>query len=136
MSAHFTQDFVTVHNRTTTPREVRFDGQTGIIPPHPAIVQMSRIAADRAFQQNRIPGTEDPYNPADFQSYIGIAEWQPRCPIDPIGVTTDKIEALDRSLLPPDRQKTTTVQHGRARGVERANIGNVEDTMFRGDHPS
>jgi hypothetical protein len=64
-----------------------------------------------------------------------VAEWQPRCPIDPITATTDKIEALDRSLLPPDRQKPTTVQHGRVRNVERVSIGNVEDTMFRGDHP-
>ena len=125
----FTNDFVTVHNRTSKPREVRYDGQTGVIPPFPGFAQMSKIAADRALQQNRIPGTEDPYNPREFQSYVGVEAWG--WPIDKID-ESKAIEALDRSLLPPDRQNPTVVQHGRPR-PEKMDISTPEKLIFTGD---
>lgn len=116
MSQHFTHGFVTVINRTKTPREVRYDGQTGKIPPYPAKTLMSAIAADRAFSQNRIAGTENPYDPAQFESYIGIEEWAGRCPCSPIeNDTPTAAESLDRSQLPPMAQGVTLVTHGRQR---------------------
>ena len=132
MSIHFVQDFVTVHNRTPHPREVRYDGQTGIIPPYPAFVKMSKIAADRAVVQNRIPGTENPYNDSEFQSYIGVAEWADRCPIGPIAEQPAS-ESLDRSQLPPDRQNIRTVKHGR-QIPERSNMNDPEGIRF--DNPT
>lgn len=130
MSVHFVNDFVTVVNRTNQRLEVRYDGQTGIIPPR-AKVPMSRIAADRAVVQNRIPGTENPYDPTDFHSKIGVVEWQDRCPIDPIddAEATRQGEALDRSQLPPHLQHVQSVQHGRPK-VERAVINDPEGMVF------
>lgn len=128
MSQHFIHDFVHVHNRTKRPREVRYDGQTGIIPPYPASIPMSKIAADRAIVQNRIPGTENPFDPTDFQSYIGVAEWEAKAPITPI----DEVpagEALDRSLLSPDLQNVRTVNHGRPR-IERTSFNDPEGMQF------
>jgi hypothetical protein len=128
MSVHFVQDFVNVVNRTTRPLEVRYDGQTGIIPPYPARTPMSKIAADRAIVQNRIPGTENPYDPTDFQSYVGVVEWQNVAPIDPIEIS-EPGEALDRSQLPPHLQNVTLVRHGRPK-VERSTISDPEGMVF------
>lgn len=128
MSVHFVHDFVTVINRTSKPLEVRYDGQTGIIPPYPAKTPMSRIAADRAIVQNRIPGTENPYDPADFQSYVGVVEWADRAPIDPVDIVA-KGEAIDRSQLPPHLQNVQLVTHGRPK-VERSAISDPEGMVF------
>ena len=119
MSVHFVQDFVTVVNRTNRDLQVRYDGQTGIIPAYPARVPMSRIAADRAIVQNRIPGTENPYDPSDFQSYVGVVEWADRAPG----------EAIDRSQLPPHLRNVDLVTHGRPK-VERSNIADPEGMVF------
>lgn len=128
MSVHFVQDFVTVVNRTNRDLQVRYDGQTGIIPAYPARVPMSRIAADRAIVQNRIPGTENPYDPSDFQSYVGVVEWADRAPIDPIDMRAPG-EAIDRSQLPPHLRNVDLVTHGRPK-VERSNIADPEGMVF------
>lgn len=128
MSTHFVQDFVTVVNRTSKPLEVRYDGQTGKIPPYPARTPMSKIAADRAIVQNRIPGTENPYDPTDFQSYVGVVEWADKAPIEPVDLVAPG-EALDRSQLPPHLQHATLITHGRPK-VERSTINDPEGMVF------
>jgi len=64
------------------------------------------FAAERAKRQNPVMGTEDPYNPSDFQSLIAVPEWgDDYSPIQ----QSDAIERLDRSLLPDDMQKVTVI---------------------------
>lgn len=87
---------VTVVNRTSKPLQFKFDGVTNTLKPgeNPGIYESLAGFAKSKFP---IMGTEDPYNPIDFDCLIGVKEWGDIC--DPIE-QSDAVERLDRSKLP------------------------------------
>jgi len=109
---HFATGFVKVGNRSDQDITVTYDGRSCVIPKN-GFVFMSEAAAQRAIYQARIMGTEDPYAPDTFDSYLYVDGWN--LPTTPIKYDQSKLECLDRSQLPPDRQHATKVDHGRPR---------------------
>lgn len=107
--------FVKVVNRTALDLSVTYNGRACAIPAH-GFVYMSKAAAEKAVFQNRIMGTEDPYSPSRFQSKVFVEGWKmDEAPIDKL---PDAVEALDRSLLPADRQNPKLIQHGTVRRTD------------------
>lgn len=109
---HFATGFVKVGNRSDRDLTVTYDGRSCVVPAR-GFAFMSEAAARRAVFQARIMGTENPYNPEEFQSYLYVEGW--KLPSEPIKFDQSKEETLDRSLLPPDRQKVTKVTHSGVR---------------------
>lgn len=103
--SHFATALVEVHNRTNNERlTCRYDGETVHIEPG-EMVHMTPNAARKAIAQNRIMGTEDPYNPDDFQSKVFvIGKGFKGMPTERIEVPDVPGEAIDRTLLPPESQ--------------------------------
>lgn len=108
METHFADGgFVMVKNRTATPLSVTYNGRSVSIPPYGKGGRwMAPAAAEKAIEQNRRMGTEDPLNPKDFESLVYVEG--SAMPSEPIEQSTS-IEALDRSMLPPDAQNVTVV---------------------------
>lgn len=132
MSAqHFATGFVLVGNRSDKDITVTYDGRSVVVPAN-GTCHMSPAAAQKAVQQARIFGTEDPYSPGSFQSYLYVEGWD--LPRTKVKYDQSKLEALDRSLLPPDRQNPVAVNHGRAK---RTDVGDTfpvtADVTFAGD---
>lgn len=111
-STHFATGFVRVGNRSDRDITVTYDGRSCVVPAN-GFAFMSEPAAKRAVFQARIWGTENPYNPEEFQSYLYVEGW--KLPTDPIKYDQSKEEALDRTMLPADRQKVTRVTHSGVR---------------------
>lgn len=123
-----TQDFVTVGNRSSKPLSVTFDGRSWKLPPYPATVSMHPVVAQQAVRQHPIMGSEDPYNAMDCDYLVYVKEWKlPSKPIE----QSEKVERLDRSLLPPDAQKVTLTEHRRPRSVR--DPISAENTQFVGE---
>jgi hypothetical protein len=112
------RQFVKVVNRTSKPLKVTFDGRSAIIDPYPGYLFMTGMAADKALGQNRRMGTEDPLDPREFVSLLGVEGWE-RFPVDPIE-QSQEIESLDRRLLPPEAQKAVKVPTRAAKRIDRA----------------
>lgn len=108
METHFADGgFVMVKNRTTAPLSVTYNGRSVTIPPYGKGGRwMAPAAAQKAIEQNRLMGTEDPLNYHDFESLVYVEGSD--MPSDQIE-QSEKIEAIDRSLLPPDAQNVTVV---------------------------
>lgn len=122
---------VSVVNRTTSPLDAMFDGQPIVVPPgYKAVTEgegkdaktrivgngpadtvlsyaLPMFAAEMVKRQNPRLGTEDPTNPADFESLIGVIEWDDE--IDHIE-QSDAQERMDRSLLDDEAQSATTIR--------------------------
>lgn len=104
--SHFATGLVEVHNRTTNEvLTCRYDGETIHIAPG-EFAHMTPNAARKAIAQNRIMGTEDPYNPDDFESKVFVVGKGFRdMPRDPVTVSQEPGEAINRRLLEPEKQQ-------------------------------
>lgn len=114
------QKMVSAVNRTTEPVDGMFDGQPVVLLPGYEIVDgkvvgagpsgtvrsnpLPYFAAEMIKRQNPVMGTEDPLDPRDFESLIGIVEWDD--PIDHLE-QSDAIERLDRELMSEEAQTAT-----------------------------
>lgn len=132
MEAHLlnTFDFIEIGNRTKKPLTVTYDGKQWVLPPYPALVKVPRIVADVACRQHPRMGTEDPYNPRRYELLVYVPAWkQPDSPIE----QSDKLERIDRTMLPPDRQKAQLrdMRYRPTRAMD-AGEGGGQDTMFDG----
>jgi hypothetical protein len=132
MEAHLvnTFDFVEIGNRTSKTLSVTYDGKQWVLPPFPATVKVPRIVADVACRQHPRMGTEDPYNPHKFELLVYVKEWkQPDTAIE----QTDKLERINRDLLPPDRRKTQLreMQYRPTRAMD-VGEGGGADALFDG----
>lgn len=100
-------------NRTKHDLSVMFDGRQFVLKPGMNSVPQEIIA--HAKRQHRIMGTEDPGNPLDFQTLVGVPDEDECSPIE----QSKKVECLDRRLIAdPKRRAAKVVQMGR--GVSRA----------------
>lgn len=121
---------IKVVNRSRQPRTITYDGKSITVPPL-GEVMVPPAAADRGLQQNRIMGTEDPYNAHAFKSYLGVPDWKTDC--SPIDESPKKAEeALDRSLLPPEAQKVTPLRSERPRPAPMPGVVDGGDVHFDG----
>jgi hypothetical protein len=123
---------VTCVNRTTRPLDAMFDGQPVVIPagykvleetddkgkvtkrvigagPNESVLTyaLPYFAAEMVKRQNPMMGTEDPSNPADFESLIAIVEWKDD--VDHIE-QSDAVERLDRDMLDDEAQTAKPLQ--------------------------
>ncbi len=108
--------FVLLGNRTSKALAITFDGKTWQLPPYPDKIPVPPQVAEFAARQHRLMGSENPWNPLDVEYLIyvtdanGTLKWGTvNTPIE----QSEKIESIDRSMLPPDRQETTTLDFGR-----------------------
>lgn len=118
-------EWVTVGNRSSKPLTIMYAGQQWEVPPYPKTVHLPSVVAIAGLNQHPVMGTENPYNPHDVQYLLYVEEWK-KLPKTPVEQST-KLERIDRSLLPPDRQNTTLL-HGAGRPeIERpVNSPNVQ----------
>jgi len=86
-------EFVQIVNRSKANLSVMFDGRRHVLVPGLNTVPSELVAM--AKRQNRVMGTEDPLNPLDFESLIGVPD------VDDCSdqEQSRKVEALDRSLM-------------------------------------
>jgi hypothetical protein len=77
------QDMVEVVNRTSEPLNLRYDGQDMAIPPNynadGSAIEDVRTTIPRqcipyVLSQNPVMGSEDPSDPSNFQSLVGIID--------------------------------------------------------------
>lgn len=118
------QRMVSLVNRTTKPVDAMFNGQPVVIPPGYKLAEDEKIvgagrdgaplsfsvpyfAAEMCKRQNPVMGTEDPTNPAEFESLLGVIEWND--PIDHIE-QSDAPERLDRELLDEEAQEAKPIK--------------------------
>ena len=71
---------------------------------------LPEFAAELVKRQNVVMGTEDPDNPRDVEYLCGVEAWGDD--IDHVE-QSDAVERLDRSLLPDDAQKVTSLKSNR-----------------------
>lgn len=130
MNEHHFADaaFVRVVNRTSKPLTVTYNGRQAKVPPYPGHIYMTAVAAEKAVQQNRRLGTEDPYNPRDFESLLGVEGWS-RFPCTPVEQST-AVEAANRSLLPADVQHVELRDVATRRVIERQPLHDVDVHAF------
>jgi len=96
--------YVTLVNRTSKTLNGTWDGRQYKITP--GRHEFPEIQAMKFKEQNPIMGTEDPYT-LQKESLIGIVEQGDN--IDPIE-QSDKVELLDRHMLPADAHEVTTIK--------------------------
>lgn len=121
-------DGVTLVNRTNRKLEVRADGETLVLQPHEEKF-VPRFVADLACRQHPVMGTEDPYNPRNYEMLVGVKEWgHPVTPIE----QSDAVERIARNELMDVEAKHAVVVGGRASKpvrLERSGLSN--DAEFR-----
>ena len=109
-------EFVQIVNRTKENLSVMFDGRRHLLVP--GINTVPSVLVAPAKRQNRVMGTEDPLNPLDFESLVGVPDVDDCSPQE----QSKKVEALDRSLMvDPKRRAAKTVKTGR--GQSRVMVG-------------
>lgn len=121
--------FVHLGNRTSKSLTVTFDGKQWTLPPYPAVVQAPMAVARAACRQFPLMGSEDPYN-FDCTLIVYVREWmehEPGMADTPIE-QSDKIERIDRSMLPSHLQVVETLNFQRRpeRSSERMPAAQVE----------
>jgi len=125
-------DLVTLVNRTSTTLEVRADGATLVLKPHEE-QKVPRFVAELACRQHPRFGTEDPYNPRDYEMLVGVREWKHDCsPIE----QSSSVERLDRSALMSVEARKAEVIKGRAQRPARVATESqmpVGDVVFQRD---
>lgn len=122
--------FVTVGNRTSLPLTVTFDGKQWTLPPYPAVCQAPIAVARAACRQFPLMGSEDPYNPLDCTLLVYVREWmehEHRMSDQPLE-QSDKLERIDRSMLPSDLQNVEQLNFRRQpdRSAERMPAAQIE----------
>ncbi len=128
---------VTAVNRTTSPLDAMFDGQPVVLvagyvregeDANAAIVgagpggsvrgnPLPYFAAEMVKRQNPRMGTEDPTDPRDFESLVGILEWD-----DDVSHIEQSaaVERLDRELLDDEAQTAKSIRTSSGRKLEKA----------------
>jgi hypothetical protein len=107
------QGFVLVLNRSSKELSVTYNGRSVTIPVRGKGGRwMTARAAEKAIEQNRIMGTEDPLQPGIFETLVYVDGSQmDSSPIE----QSDKAEALDRRMMEPGRQNVqVTLRNTRA----------------------
>jgi len=133
---------VSAVNRTLKPLDAMYDGQPVVLVPGYLQIDEEKdgkptgrkqvigagpggavkvnplpyFAAEMVKRQNPIMGTEDPENPRDFESLIGIVEWGDD--IDYCEQSSAE-ERLDRSLMDDTAQKAVNVMTRSGRKAKR-----------------
>lgn len=99
------QEIVTLGNRSKTPLTIMYGGRQYDVPPYPKVVHVPAVVAAAGMNQHPVMGSENPYNPHEVEYLLYVEEWKklPKTPLE----QSDAIERIDRSMLPPDRQKVT-----------------------------
>lgn len=110
-------EWVTVGNRSSKPLTIMYGGRQWDVPPYPKTVHLPAVVAAAGLNQHPVMGTENPYNPHDVKYLLYVEEWK-KLPKEPIE-QSDKIERIDRSQLPPDRQDPKLMQMGGRPVIER-----------------
>ena len=101
-------------NRTKKDLTVMFDGRQFVLKPGLNAVPAEIVS--HAKRQCRIMGTEDPGNPLDFETLVGIPDVDDCTPAE----QSKKAEAIDRKLMmDPKSRAAKVVQTGRGlnRGI-------------------
>ncbi len=132
MEAHLINsfDFVEIANRTSKPLSVTYDGKHWTLPPYPAKVPVPRIVADIACRQHPRMGSENVYNPREFDMLVAV----PACGHDASPIEqSNAVERIDRTTLPPDRQVTQLrdMRYRPSRAMDAGEAGG-EDSVFQG----
>lgn len=115
-------------NRTKAELTVMFDGRQ--FPLKPGVNAVPLEIIPHAKRQCRVMGTEDPGNPFDFDSLVGIPGVDDCSPLE----QSKKVECLDRKLMEPKRRAAKVVQTGR--GLSRDLVASTdlpEDAGFSAD---
>lgn len=126
MDSHFAdQGFVLVKNRTTQELSCTYNGRSVSIPPRGKGGRwMTPMAAQKAIEQNRKMGTEDPLSPGVFESLVYVEG------SDMPSTATEQStagEALDRRMMEPAKQSVQiTKRNTRAMRTE---VGTKEPTL-------
>ena len=126
-----TGEVLKVVNRTTGPLTVAFDGRSFILVPGENYVDAAIVGHAR--RQHLIMGTEDPSNPLDFESLIGVPSRGDDC--SP-AKQSKKLEALDRRLLPDElgrKSKPVNMGRGWSRSLVSNDVLPGEDANFSAD---
>ena len=110
-------EWVTVGNRSSKPLSIMYGGRQYDVPPYPKTVMLPAVVAAAGLNQHPVMGTENPYNPHEVQYLLYVKEWK-KLSDTPIE-QSDKIERIDRSLLPPDRQHPTLMHSAGRPMIER-----------------
>lgn len=138
---------VNVVNRTTEPIDGMFDGQPIVLEPGYKEIEeggkrsivgagpggsilmnaLPYFAAELIKRQNPVMGTEDPEDPRDFQSLVGVPEWKDD--IDFIQ-QSDAEERLDRELLSEEAGTARRIMTTAGRRKKK-NRGKVADPRLR-----
>lgn len=110
-------------NRTTGPLDAMFDGQPVVLIAgyemkdgeavgagpggSVAVNPLPYFAAEMVKRQNPRMGTEDPTDPRDFESLVGIIEWK-----DDIShiEQSESLERLDRELMDDEAQTAKVIR--------------------------
>ena len=98
-----TGEFVNVVNRSKSELTVTFDGRSFVLQPGKNTIDA--CMAGHARRQHRIMGTEDPSNPLDFDSLVALPGDD-----DSPAEQSNKIEAMDRRLMPEGQRKVKFVK--------------------------
>lgn len=98
---------VVLVNRTNRVLSVKYDGESMALPPG-RIENFPKVAIPFAISQNKLQGSEHPYDPTLYTCMIGI-EGNPNWPCDPI--PEEMLADADKCLQPIDRS-------GKIHGVE------------------
>jgi hypothetical protein len=107
MFDQFGHDAVTLGNRSSQPLTIMYGGRQWDVPAYPGKKLVPVPVAIAGLNQHPVMGTENPNNPHEVEYLLYVEEWKklPRTPRE----QSDKIERLDRSQLPPDRQNATVM---------------------------
>jgi hypothetical protein len=126
--SHFAdQGFVLVANRSSKELSVTYNGRSVGIPPRPHPGRwMTPAAAQKAIEQNRVMGTEDPMNTGSFDTLVYVVGSD--MATDPIE-QSDKAEALDRSLMDPARQNVQVTLRNKNRVRQDAGLSQRQPTL-------
>lgn len=117
MYDQFGHDAVTVGNRSSVPLTIMYGGRQWDLPVYPKTVRVPIPVAIAGLNQHPVMGTENPNNPHEIEYLIYVDEWKklPRTPRE----QSKKLERLDRSQLPPDRQNAQVMSVAGRPNVER-----------------
>jgi hypothetical protein len=110
-------EIVMVGNRSSKPLTIMYGGRQYDVPAYPKVVPLPAVVAVAGLDQHPVMGSENPYNPHDVQYLLYVEGWKklPKTPIEQSAV----IERIDRTMLPPDRQKTTLISAAGRPVIER-----------------
>lgn len=113
----YPMEFVVVGNRSTKTLTIMYGGRQYEVPPYPKTVHLPAVVAAAGLNQHPVMGSENPYNPHDVEYLLYVEEWKklPKTPLE----QSDKVERIDRSQLPPDRQDVKTLHAAGRPMVER-----------------